>query len=130
MHLYQAERGEIGVNRRISSRFRIEIPVQVRLPSGIKHGKLSDISEGGAKIMLQSPPAQGATVLLAWSEYEVFCKVMWVTDTSCGLKFERAIPQAVVLATIGQDNLDPMGPSANRNNIPMGQKRVRPGSSA
>jgi hypothetical protein len=127
MHLYQAEHGEIGLNRRIASRFRIEIPVQVRTPSGIRRGKLSDISAGGARIMLDNPPSQGATVLLAWANHEVFCKVMWVTDVSCGLKFERAIPQAVVLATIGQDEADVAGPSVNHSNIPMGQKRVRPG---
>jgi PilZ domain len=128
MPIFHGEHAGFGRNRRTNARFRIEVPVQLRMPSGTKHGKLCDLSESGAKIMLDSPPPKGAPVLLAWDTHEVFCTTIWVAEDSCGLQFERPIARAIVLETTGQDEGAHSGPVANRSNIPMGQKRLRPGS--
>lgn len=127
MPIFHADSSGFALDRRISARFRIAIPVQVQMPSGTRYGQLCDISEGGAKILLDKPPSKGATVLLAWATHEEFCKVMWVTMETCGVQFERPISRAVVLATTGQDEGSPAEPVANHSNIPMGQKRTRPG---
>jgi hypothetical protein len=52
---------------------------------------------------------------------------MWAAEDSCGLQFERPIKRAVVVETTGQDFEPQAGPVANLNNIPLGQKRARPG---
>ena len=127
MSLYQAETGNSYAERRNSARFRIRMPAQLRMPSGTKHGTLADISEGGAKLIMDNPPPQGASILLVWGAHEEFCKVMWAAEDSCGLQFERPIKRAVVVETTGQDFEPPAGPVANLNNIPLGQKRARPG---
>lgn len=127
MSLYPAEDSGAYVDRRGSARFRIRMPAQLRMPSGTKHGTLSDISEGGAKLVMDNPPAQGASVLLVWGSHEEFCKVMWIAEDSCGLQFERPISRAVVVETTGQEYEAPSGPVAQLHNIPLGRKRARPG---
>jgi len=130
MPLYPAEDTSAYIDRRESARFRIRMPAQLRMPSGTKHGTLADISEGGAKLVMDHPPAQGASVLLVWGSHEEFCKVMWVAEDSCGLRFERPIPRSVVVETTGQEFAPPpAGPVAQLHNIPLGRKRARPGFS-
>ena len=129
MSLYPAEDRSAFADRRSSSRFRIRMPAQLRMPSGTKHGTLADISEGGARLVMDNPPAQGASVLMVWGSNEEFCKVMWTAEDSCGLQFERPIKRAVVVETTGQEfEQQPTGPVAQLHNIPLGRKRARPGS--
>ena len=69
-------------------------------------------------------PASGISGLLAWGDQEHWCKVVWSRDGSCGLVFERSIPQAAVDATVQTVEVE-TGPVANFSNIPLGQKRSR-----
>jgi hypothetical protein len=113
-------------DHRASARVKIAIEARLRLTIGDRPGQLVDLSETGARIALPNPPPVGATVILLWFSHELFCKVIWTAQDACGLQFDRPITQEIVLEAIGQDFDPPATAAANRNNIPMGQKRPRP----
>lgn len=93
---------------------------------GDKQGRLSDLSEAGARFDTAQPPGKGVSGLLEWNGHEYFAKVVWSNETGCGVIFERSIPLAVIEETVGAALTDmPQGPVANFGNIPLGQKRGR-----
>ncbi len=94
------------------------------MPGGDRPGRLSDLSEAGARFESQVSPVEGASVLLVWADQEHFCKAVWVKGHSCGLVFERPIPLSVVEHTVEYVDVQ-SGPVANFGNIPLGQKRSR-----
>ena len=87
-------------------------------------GRLSDLSEAGARLETAKPPAEGVSGLLSWGNQEHFCKVIWANDASCGVRFEKPIPFAVVERS-GEVVEVQTGPIAQFGNIPLGQKRSR-----
>src|SRR5690606_7577591 len=83
--------------RRIATRSRVNCPVQLQLPSGQRIGCMVDISERGVRVRTDNPPGTGASVLLEWLCYDALCKVVWSTDDSCGLLFDKPLPMARVI---------------------------------
>lgn len=92
------------------------------MPRGEHHGRLSDLSEEGARFELDRPPPQGISGMLAIGDFEAFCQVQWASETACGLAFERPIPAALV-ARLAAERVTHGGPAANFGNIPLGQRR-------
>lgn len=116
-------------DRRASARLSTRIPARLRLASGDRSGELLDISQSGTRMALAQLPPEGAPALLEWAGHEAFCQVMWVANGMCGLRFDRPIARALVLEANGQDTAPASAaPVASHNNIPMGQKRARPGA--
>ena len=115
-----------AAERRTSVRSRVSCPVQLQLPSGQRIGCMVDLSERGARIQVDNPPRAGASVILEWMCYDAICKVVWATEDSCGLIFEKEISPARVLE-VQQHREEFSGPVAEVSNIPLGQKRSRPG---
>lgn len=130
MSLFRAKTGPNTSDRRASARVKLAIPVRLRLTIGDREGQMVDMSRTGARLAVAPLPPIGAPAILLWNAHEVFCKIVWTADDTCGLQFDRPVAQEIVLEAIGQDlDITPLS-VANRNNIPMGQKRLRPGNSA
>ena len=130
MPIYDVRNGLSYAERRNAARIRLTAPVEVHLPSGMRRGKMRDLSEIGAMVVIDIPPTEGATVMLRWSTpddrwHEVYGWVMWSDAKGCGLKFARGISAALVLETSGQDSADNTAPAADHANIPLGRKRSR-----
>ena len=124
MALFQKKKVADEAERRVARRHAVDCPASLRLLGGEKPGRLSNLSVDGARLELDDPPAVGISGLLAWNEQEQWCKIVWSRDGSCGVVFERSIPQAVIDATVGAASIE-NGPVADFNRIPLGQKRSR-----
>jgi hypothetical protein len=116
-----------AAERRTSVRYRVSCPVQLQLPSGQRIGCMVDMSERGARIEVDDPPRQGASVMLEWMCYDVICQVVWATEDACGLRFEKELSPARVLE-VQQYREEFMGPIAEVSNIPLGRRRSRSGA--
>ena len=110
------------VERRRFRRYTVDQPAQLRLIGGDRSGRLSDLSETGARFETASPPIEGVSGLLVWRDQEQGCTVIWASEGRCGIRFDRPIPKRVVdesvLITPGKPCSD-----ANFGKIPFGQKR-------
>lgn len=110
--------------RRTVRRWTVDCEAWLRLVGSIYPGKLTDLSERGARFACGSLPTVNATALLNFGDQEHFCKVVWAQDGQCGLLFERPLPAHVVEAYSVETEVD-LGPVANFGNIPLGEKRSR-----
>jgi hypothetical protein len=115
-HAVQAE-------RRRTRRFPVEIPVALRTINGTRQCRLGNVSDAGANLELENPPAVGVCGWLVMSDEEVYCRVVWSNEASCGIAFERALPIATLEGIVGA-KLPAHGPLINHGNIPMGRKRA------
>ena len=114
--------------RRTAPRTLTDCPARLQTPGGDWRGRLWDLSETGARIQVDGPPAQGVLALLSWHTHELFCRVMWSEQDMCGVVFERPIARSLVLETIGEIEPEPareMAPAASVSKIPVGRKRMR-----
>jgi hypothetical protein len=68
------------------------------------------------------PPQAGATALLKWEAQEAECTVVWTTEDTCGLAFQRPIDDSIVVATASLTRVIEE-PIAALHNIPLGRKR-------
>ena len=110
--------------RRTSARYSVDCAATLKMLGGDRKGRLSDLSEAGARLETADPPTEGVSGLLSWNGHEHFGKIVWANEKSCGIVFERPIPLAVVEETIETVEA-PTGPVANFGNIPLGQRRSR-----
>ena len=111
-------------DRRTVQRFTVDCPAKLKMLGGDREGRLSDLSEAGARLETPNPPQEGVSGLLAWGEHEFFGKVVWANDNSCGMVFERPIPQSVVESTCEIVEVQ-SGPVANFGNIPVASRGRR-----
>lgn len=117
---------QLPIERREAGRARTDCPARLRTPGGDWYGRLWDLSETGARVQIQNPPAQGVTCLIGWQANELFCRVVWSAHDMCGVLFERPISRAVVMETLGEPEPEmPSGPAASVGNIPVGRRRSR-----
>ena len=84
------------VDRRVFSRVPVDRPARLITAGGYRTAELCDLSRGGARLSLGSPPAEGTTALLRWDMHEVLCTVVWSSDIACGVIFETPISDDVV----------------------------------
>ena len=111
-------------DRRVATRYSVDCAATLKMLGGDRHGRLSDLSEAGARLDTPNPPSDGVSGLLSWNGHEHFGKVVWANERSCGLVFERPLPQSVIEETV--DTVEaPSGPVAKFGNIPLGQRRSR-----
>lgn len=59
-------------------------------------GELADISQTGAKLKGAPLPPKGCAGLLRVGGLEVLCRVVWIKDDQCGIRFEEPVPPAVL----------------------------------
>ena len=116
----------LPIERRNAGRARADCPARLQTPGGNWYGRLWDLSETGARVQVENPPAQGVMCLISWQANEVFCKVVWSAEDMCGVQFERPLARAIVMETLGEPEPEaPAGPVASVGNIPVGQRRQR-----
>lgn len=111
-------------DRRIARRYLVDCPARMVMAGGDREGRLSDLSEHGARLDTAQPPAAGATGFLRWGNEEHYCKVIWSSDGRCGLRFDRPIALAVVEAACSHVEVS-LKPIAAVGRIPLGQRRSR-----
>lgn len=112
------------VERRVAHRHTVDCKARLKMLGGDREGRLSDLSEMGARFDTSNPPSEGVTCLLSWNGHEYFGKIVWTNENSCGLIFERPIPLSVVSETVQAVDL-PTGPIANFGNIPIAPRGRR-----
>ena len=112
--------------RRMVQRHSVNCPAKLQMLGGDREGRLSDLSEAGARFDTADPPKEGASGLLSWGQHEFFGKVVWSNDKACGLVFERPIPHAVVHETVDIVEVE-SGPVAKFDNIPVATRGRRSG---
>lgn len=122
MSLFEARLQAMQAERRRTARFAVDCPVRFSTIAAHRDGRLANISEQGAKLLLQQPPREGITGWLAFAGHDAFCRVIWASHDACGVEFERPLPQAVLIVVAGEQ-VKESGPVANAGNIPMGRKR-------
>ncbi|QZD89859.1 PilZ domain-containing protein [Qipengyuania aurantiaca] len=110
--------------RRTVQRYTVDCPAQLKMLGGNRDGRLSDLSEAGARFETANPPQEGVSGLLAWGDYEFFGKIVWANENSCGIVFERPIPLSVVEQTCEVIEVQ-SGPVANFGNIPVASRGRR-----
>jgi hypothetical protein len=120
----RADEASQPIERRLVGRARTDCPARLQTPGGDWHGRLWDLSETGARVQIDGPPAQGCIALLKWDAYEVFCRVVWAADDMCGVLFERPLARDLVDTTVGAAPPE-QGPAASVGNIPVGRRRSR-----
>ena len=120
----RAAQASLPSERRALGRARTDCTARLQTPGGDWHGRLWDLSESGARVQIDNPPAEGVIALLKWNTHEVFCRVMWSRDDMCGVLFERPIATSIMLETLGEPEPDmPVTPAASVGNIPIGRRR-------
>ncbi|EDL50601.1 PilZ domain-containing protein [Erythrobacter sp. SD-21] len=110
--------------RRTVQRYTVDCPAQLKMLGGNRDGRLSDLSEAGARFETANPPQEGVSGLIAWGDHEFFGKIVWTNENSCGLVFERRIPLSVVEASCEVVEVQ-SGPVANFGNIPVATRGRR-----
>lgn len=110
------------VDRRVATRYLVDCPARFAFAGGVREGRISDLSEHGARFDTAQPPQMGTGGFLKWNNEDLYCTVIWSNAVRCGIRFERPISQAVVEATCSQIEYI-VKPVAALVRIPLGQKR-------
>ncbi|MAW91170.1 MAG: hypothetical protein CL575_04950 [Altererythrobacter sp.] len=124
MALFQKKSGQKSEERRTVQRYSVDCTSRLKMPGGNRDGRLSDLSQTGARFETANPPQQGVSGLLSWGEHEFFGKIVWTRDSSCGFLFERPIPASVVEETCDVVEVE-SGPVAKFDNIPVAKRGRR-----
>lgn len=124
MTLFRKTSAAVLEDRRMVHRYGVDCPARLRMPGGDRDGRLSDLSEAGARFETSHPPVQGISALLAWGAHEFFGRVVWSRDGVCGLMFDRPIPLQVVEETCELIEVASV-PIANFGRIPVAQRGRR-----
>lgn len=122
MAFFNVRAAEVQPDRRLARRYIVDAPARLALAGGDRDGRLTDLSEHGARLATAAPPAPGTAGFLRWAGEEHYCKVIWCAEGVCGLQFERPIDVTVVEATCSHVEVT-MRPVAAVGRIPLGQRR-------
>lgn len=122
MAFFNVKIAEVQPDRRVSRRFVVDCSARLTLSGGVRDGRLSDLSEHGARFEAPNPPAIGMTGFLRWEGEEHYCKVIWSAEGRCGLQFERPIATGLVEKTCSHVEVT-LKPVAAVGRIPLGRRR-------
>lgn len=92
------------------------------MAGGDREGRITDLSENGARFESSQPPAPGTSGFLGWQGEEHYCTVIWSIEGRCGLKFDRPIALALVERTCSHVEVT-LRPVAAVARIPLGRRR-------
>jgi len=128
MVMNRVAQAQLPIERRAVGRARTDCPARLQTPGGNWYGRLWDLSEAGACVQVENPPAPGVMCLIGWQANETFGRVVWSADDMCGVQFERPIARSAVMETLGEPDHgsgpeEPSGPAASVGNIPIGRRR-------
>lgn len=119
---FNVRTAEVHPDRRVARRYVVDCPARFTMAGGDRDGRLSDLSQHGARLETASPPVAGTTGFLRWNGEEHYCTVIWSSGGRCGFKFERPIALGLVEATCSRVEVT-LRPVAAVGRIPLGQRR-------
>lgn len=119
---FNVRTAEVQPDRRVARRYVVDCPARLTMSGGDRDGRLTDLSEHGARFETASPPVAGTTGFLRWEGEEHYCTVIWTAEGRCGLKFDRAIRTGLVEKTCSHVEVT-LKPVAAVGRIPLGQRR-------
>ena len=122
MGFFQEARGPFLIERRAARRTRATCAASLRTLTNESIGHLWDLSETGARVSVENPPAEGETAQLKFGAEQVRCRVIWVEYDMCGIEFDQPISPEVVASTARMIGIIEQ-PTAAIGNIPVGRKR-------
>ncbi|WP_338466035.1 PilZ domain-containing protein [Novosphingobium sp. ZN18A2] len=122
MPYFDGEEEVLQIERRADTRVLAHCSAELKLTTGSRTGRLTNISTGGVRLELADPPREGTTVMLEWKTFQMFCKVVWADNGACGLVFERPVSQGTVTQTSGQQMEEPR-PEADLRTVSLGGRR-------
>ena len=95
-----------------AERAQVSLPASIVTMSAYQFPELADISRSGAKLKGSPLPAKGTSALLRVGPLEVLCRVMWVKDDQCGIRFDEPVTPAVLkqIQLDGSVALEPLIP--------------------
>lgn len=109
-------------DRRDHPRTSCVVPVEVHIPSGIRRGVILDLSSSGIRIEMDSAPAVGTPALVKWDGQEVMGQIIWEKGGSCGMRFDRPLPDGLV-EEVKMISTRRTGAAASVSNIQTGRRR-------
>ena len=122
MGFFLPDRGPFLIERRAARRTRATCAASLRTLTSESFGHLWDLSETGARVSVENPPAIGESAMLKWGTERVMCRVVWTDHDICGLEFETPIDPTVVASSARLIGIVEQ-PTAAIGNIPVGRKR-------
>ena len=122
---FNVRTAEVQADRRVARRYVVDCPARLKLSGGDRDGRLTDLSEHGAKLETSFPPSPGTCGFLRWEGEEHYCKVIWTGENRCGLQFERPIQTGLVEKTCSHVEVT-LKPIAAVARIPLGRRRLGP----
>jgi len=82
---------EVFRNRRRSPRASILLSASVVTMAAYRYFDLINLSATGAKLRGAEMPEVGKTALFRLDPFQALCKVVWVRDELCGIRFEELL---------------------------------------
>ncbi len=79
-----------------AERARVSMPASIMTMSAYQFPELADISRTGARLKGPSLPPVGTEGLLRAGTVEVLCRVIWVQEGQCGLRFDEPVSTIVL----------------------------------
>jgi hypothetical protein len=128
MGYFQPDKRNLLIDRRAARRTRATCAASLQTLTSERFGYLWDLSETGARVSSESPPAVGESAVLKWGTEKVMCRVVWTDRDMCGLAFDTPIDPATVASSARMIGIVEQ-PVAAVGNIPAGRKRSAPGTS-
>lgn len=74
---YKDRDGAMQVERRIATRENVDFPARLQTPGGTRNVRLADLSETGARVLVNDPPKVGMVALIQIGPREMFCRIAW-----------------------------------------------------
>lgn len=84
------------MNRRRSSRTPVTLEASIVTMSDYQYFDVLNVSATGAKVKGPSLPPLGKTALLRLEDFQTLCRVVWVKEGECGIRFDELIPPRVL----------------------------------
>lgn len=122
MAFFNIKTAEVQSDRRVARRFVVDCAARLTLSGGNRDGRLTDLSEHGARFETAQPPPIGMAGFLKWDGEEHYCKVIWCKDGRCGLHFERPLPPGLVEKACSRVEVS-LKTVAAVGRIPLGRRR-------
>ena len=83
-------------NRRRSPRASLLLPASVVTMNAYQYFDLVNLSATGAKLCGSDPPEIGKTALFRLEPFQALCRVVWVSDGLCGVRFDEMLPPGLL----------------------------------
>jgi len=97
--------------RRASARLRLRLAARLVLLDSTQRCILTDLSQGGARLVINEPICRGAQAVLMWGAgLEAFGEVAWHGLRHCGLVFDEPLADTLLQATRDLDAIEHLAP--------------------